>query len=150
MTEEELIKRFEQENITLASIPARAVAFMIDEVLVSLLFIAIYWDRFSNSVDIEQTVLLMNNMVMYVMLIKILYQGFFVWMYGATLGKMVAKIRVIYIYDLDNPSLGQSFLRAAVRIVSETVFYLGFIWAMLNPKREAWHDKAARTLVVNV
>ena len=150
MTEEELVKRFEQENITLASIPARAVAFVIDEILVSILFIAIYWEQFTNSVDMEQTIILMNTVVVYVMLIKVLYQGFFVWMYGATPGKMVAKIRVIYIYDLDNPSPIQSLLRALVRVLSETIFYLGFIWAILNPKREGWHDKAARTLVVNV
>lgn len=150
MTEEELVKRFEQENITLASIPARAVAYVIDEVLVSILFIAIYWEQFTNSADIEQTIVLMNTMVMYVMLIKVFYQGFFVWMYGATPGKMVAKIRVIYMYDLDNPSPMQSLVRAIVRVVSEMVFYLGFVWAVLNPKREGWHDKAARTLVVNV
>jgi uncharacterized RDD family membrane protein YckC len=150
MTEEELVKRFEQENITLASIPARAMAFVIDEILVSMLFIAIYWDQFANSADIEQTIVLMNTVVVYVMLIKVLYHGFFVWMYGATPGKMVAKIRVIYIYDLDNPSPVQSLLRALVRVLSETLFYLGFLWALLNPKREGWHDKAARTLVVNV
>ncbi len=150
MTEEELVERFERENITLASIPSRAMAFVIDEVIVSMLFIAIYWDKFTNSANVEQTVILMNTMVMYVMLIKVLYHGFFVWMYGATPGKMVAKIRVIYMYDLDNPSPGQALLRALVRVVSETIFYLGFVWAMLNPKREGWHDKAARTLVVNV
>jgi uncharacterized RDD family membrane protein YckC len=150
MTEEELAERFERENITLASIPSRAMAFVIDEVIVSMLFIAIYWDKFTNSANVEQTVILMNTMVMYVMLIKVLYHGFFVWMYGATPGKMVAKIRVIYMYDLDNPSPGQALLRALVRVVSETIFYLGFVWAMLNPKREGWHDKAARTLVVNV
>lgn len=150
MTEEELVERFEQENITLASIPSRAMAFVIDEVIVSMLFIAIYWDQFTNSSNIEQTVILMNTMVIYVMLIKVLYHGFFVWMYGATPGKMVAKIRVIYLYDLDNPSPGHSLLRALVRVISETIFYLGFVWAMLNPKREGWHDKAARTLVVNV
>lgn len=126
------------------------MAFVIDEVIVSMLFIAIYWDKFTNSANVEQTVILMNTMVMYVMLIKVLYHGFFVWMYGATPGKMVAKIRVIYMYDLDNPSPGQALLRALVRVVSETIFYLGFVWAMLNPKREGWHDKAARTLVVNV
>lgn len=122
MTEEELVERFERENITLASIPSRAMAFVIDEVIVSMLFIAIYWDKFTNSANVEQTVILMNTMVMYVMLIKVLYHGFFVWMYGATPGKMVAKIRVIYMYDLDNPSPGQALLRALVRVVSETIF----------------------------
>ncbi|MBE0494944.1 MAG: RDD family protein [Campylobacterales bacterium] len=149
MTEEELVKRFEQENITLASLPARTLAFVIDELLVSLLFISIYWNQFSNAADIEQTILIMNTMVMYVVLLKVLYQGFFVWMYGATPGKMLAKIKVIYVYDVNTPTLGKSLVRAMIRVVSETIFYLGFFWAMLNPKRESWHDKAAGTLVVN-
>jgi uncharacterized RDD family membrane protein YckC len=149
MTEEEIVKRFEQENVTLASMPARMLAFGVDELLVSLLFIAIYWNQFANAGDIEQTILIMNSMVMYVIVLKIIYQSFFVWMYGATPGKMIAKIRVIYVYDLDNPSLTRAMLRAAVRVISETIFYLGFVWAMLNPKRESWHDKAAGTLVIN-
>ena len=70
-------------------------------------------------------------------------------MYGATLGKIAAKIRVIYIYDLSNPYLFYAILRSLVRVVSESIFYLGFLWAALNPKRETWHDKVARTLVIN-
>jgi len=149
MTEEEIVKRFEQENVTLASMPARMLAFGVDELLVSLPFIAIYWNPFANAGDLEQTILIMNSMVMYVIVLKIIYQSFFVWTYGATPGKMIAKIRVIYVYDLDNPSLTRAMLRAAVRVISETIFYLGFVWAMLNPKRESWHDKAAGTLVIN-
>ncbi|MCK9257861.1 MAG: RDD family protein [Sulfurospirillaceae bacterium] len=149
MNEEELVKIFERENITLASLPSRALAFFIDEVLVSLIFIAIYWNQFAVSEDIEQTMILMNKVVMNAVLIKIVYHSFFVWMYGATLGKIAAKIRVIYIYDLSNPNLFYAILRSLVRVVSESIFYLGFLWAALNPKRETWHDKVARTLVIN-
>ena len=60
MNEEELVKIFERENITLASLPSRALAFFIDEVLVSLIFIAIYWNQYAVSEDIEQTMILMN------------------------------------------------------------------------------------------
>ena len=149
MSEEELVERFEQENVTLASLPMRTLAFVVDELLVSLMFISVYWSQFSNAADVEQTILIMNTMVMYVILLKVIYQSFFVWMYGATPGKMIAKIKVIYVYDIDNPSLGKSLLRAVVRVLSETIFYLGFIWAALNPKRESWHDKVAGTLVIN-
>ena len=39
MNEEEIIEKFERENITLASIGKRAMAYTIDEILVSFLFI---------------------------------------------------------------------------------------------------------------
>lgn len=150
MNEEEIIEKFERENITLASFGKRALAYTIDEILVSFLFVMIYVSSVPPSDDVEQTINMISNLVVYIIILKVIYQAFFVWMYGATLGKIFMKIRVISIYDLENPNLLYSILRATVRILSENVFYLGFIWAYLNPKRETWHDKAAGTLVVNV
>lgn len=149
MTDEEIIERFEREEITLAPISKRLFAFAIDEILVSVLFIFIYIESVGFSEDMEKNIQTINSMVIYVMSLKIIYQSFFVWMYGATLGKIFVKIRVISIQDVENPSLLPAFVRSVVRLVSESIFYLGFIWAMLNPKRESWHDKAAQTLVVN-
>jgi uncharacterized RDD family membrane protein YckC len=149
MTNEELIEKFESENITLASIQKRGLAYMIDEILVSLLFIFIYLDQIPQEATTEQTIAIINSLVMYVMVLKVVYQTFFVWMYGATLGRIVMKIKVISISDLEKPTLLFALSRASFRILSESLFYLGFVWAMLNPKRETWHDKVARTLVVN-
>ena len=59
------------------------------------------------------------------------------------------KIRVISTIDLDNPNILYSLNRALIRIVSESLFYIGFLWALTNPKRETWHDRVARTLVIN-
>lgn len=149
MTNEELIEKFESENITLASVRQRSLAYIIDEILISLLFIFIYLDQIPQDASTEQTIGIINSMVMYVMILKVVYQTFFVWMYGATLGRIAMKIKVISTQDLANPTPLLSLTRASFRIVSESLFYLGFVWAMLNPKRETWHDKVASTLVVN-
>lgn len=149
MNEEELIEHFERENITLASISSRIFAYVIDEFIIAILFMVIYWNQFQNATTTEETIGLMNSMFMYIISLRIIYHFFFVWMYGATLGKMALKIRVISIKDVSNPSIEQSIIRSCVRVFSETIFYLGFLWGALNPKRETWHDKASRTLVVN-
>ena len=149
MTEEEVIEKFELENITLASFPKRFFAYFIDEILVSFLFIMIYLGSIEDSKNIEETIYMINGLVLYIMILKVVYQAFFVWMYGATLGKIFMKIKVISINDLENPALVYSLNRALVRIISESVFYLGFVWAFMNSKRETWQDKAGRTLVVN-
>lgn len=149
MTDEEIIERFERENITLAPISKRAYAYFVDEILVSLLFILIYLDYIPENATMEDTIGMINNMVTYVLMLKVVYQTFFVYMYGATLGKIFFKIKVISISDMENPSIFYSASRAVVRLFSESVFYLGFIWAFLNPKRETWHDKFGKTLVVN-
>ena len=149
MTNEELIEKFERENITLAPLGKRALAYLIDELLVSLLFIFIYMDQIPPNATTEETITIINSLVFYVMVLKVVYQTFFVWMYGATLGRIAMKIKVISLGDLENPSLLFSLSRASFRIISESIFYLGFLWAVLNPKRETWHDKVSNTLVVN-
>ncbi|MDQ7059804.1 MAG: RDD family protein [Sulfurimonas sp.] len=70
--------------------------------------------------------------------------------YGASIGKIVMKIRVIEIKVLNNPNVLVALNRAIFRILSEMLFYLGFLWGMLDPSRQTWHDKTAKTLVVNV
>ncbi len=150
MSEEEIIEKLERENITLASISKRAWAYTIDEILISVLFMFIYMGRIPPQATPEEVIALLNGMFSYVILLKIIYQAFFVWMYGATLGKIFMKIKIVSVLDLEKPNIFQSINRAIIRIVSESLFYIGFLWAYANPKRETWHDKIAKTLVINV
>lgn len=147
---EEIQNILYREDITLASIGKRSMAFFIDEMLLSFILIVALWDSFVNAQTIEAIISVTNSFVLEYMAMKILYQAFFVMQYGATLGKLAMKIRVIEIYTLDNPNVLVSLNRAIFRIISEMLFYLGFIWAMFDPSRQAWHDKTAKTLVVNV
>ena len=149
MTNDELIEKFESENITLATLQKRGLAYMIDEILISVLFALIYFDQIPDNMTTEEMIDAINGLFGYVVVLKVMYQTYFVWMYGATLGKIAMKIRVISTDDLEKPSFLFSLSRAAFRIVSESIFYLGFVWAALNPKRETWHDRVANTLVVN-
>lgn len=149
MNEQEIIEKFERENITLATFPKRLFAYFIDEVLVSFLFVTIYINAIESTQSVEDTINMINSLVVYIMVLKVIYQTFFVTVYGATVGKIFMKIKVVSINDLENPSFLYSLSRALVRILSESAFYLGFLWALMNPKRETWHDKAGQTLVVN-
>ena len=147
---EEIEKLLHREDFTLASISKRATAFFIDEVILSFIFIAIIWDYFVQATTIEQVISLTNSFVLEYMALKIIYQTFFVSMYGASLGKMFMKIRIIETQTLQKPQPINAFNRAFVRIFSEIVFYLGFLWGVLSPNRQAWHDLSAKTLVINV
>ena len=138
-----------RESIVLATIKKRAVAFIIDETLLSLLLIFALWDSFLQAQTMEEMINLTNSFVLEYMLMKFIYQAFFVMQYGATLGKMAMKIRVIELKTVANPNVLVSLNRSSVRILSETILYLGFLWGMLDPSRQVWHDKTARTLVVD-
>ena len=146
---EDIQNLLHREHLSLASIKARSGAFFIDELLLSFLLIIAMWDSFAQAKTMEEMIYLTNSVVFEYMIMKILYQTFFVMQYGATIGKIVLKIRVIEIKTLSNPSFISSFNRAVFRVISEMIFYLGFLWGMLDPARQAWHDKTARTLVVN-
>ena len=138
-----------REGLTLASIQKRAFAFFIDEMLLSFLLIIAMFDSFANAKNMEDVILLTNSYIMQYIMMKIVYQTFFVMQYGATLGKLAVKIRVIEIATLSNPTFLASFNRAVFRIISEMLFYLGFLWGVMDPARQTWHDKTAKTLVVD-
>ncbi len=146
---EEIEDALHREGITLADIKKRAVAFFIDEMLLSFILIFALWDSFAAAKTMEEMINLTNAFVLEYMTMKIVYQAFFVMQYGATIGKIAMKIRVIDTKTLQNPNVLVSLNRALFRIVSEMFFYLGFLWGMLNPTRQTWHDKTASTLVVN-
>jgi len=147
---DELEELLHREHIELADIKKRAVAFFIDELLLSTILMIVLWDAFSQAATMEEIINLTNNFVLEYMAMKIMYQAFFVMQYGATLGKIAMKIQVLEIRTLSYPSLLSAFNRATFRIVSEMLFYLGFLWGSFDPLRRTWHDRTAQTLVVNV
>lgn len=143
-------KDIDVDNLELASLGARLKAFVIDDILITVLVIVLYWDTYSQvSNDMEAMLQVMNSTVMQVLFIKFIYQGFFVWYYGATIGKIIAKIRVIDYNTYGRVSLISAFFRSTFRIVSEMFFYVGFILAYFTDGRQTFHDKVSRTLVVN-
>ena len=147
---EEIENILNREDLTLADNKKRSMAFFIDELLLSLLLIVALWDSFANAADMEEMIQVTNMFVLEYMAIKIIYQAFFTMNYGASIGKIVMRIRVLEIRTLDNPSVLSALNRAIFRVISEMFFYLGFLWGMLDPSRQTWHDKTAKTFVVNV
>ncbi len=138
-----------RENLSLASISKRSTAFVIDELLLSFLLIIALWDQFQSAKNMEEIIYVTNSFVLEYLFVKIVYQAFFTMQYGASIGKLIMKIKVIEIRTLSNPSVLSSLNRAIFRIVSEMLFYLGFLWGMLQASRQTWHDKTAKTLVIN-
>jgi len=146
---DELQDRLSHSGLELATLQKRAVAFFIDELLLSLIFLLILWDKIAAADESEAIVSLVNAFTFEYLLIKILYQTFFVYQYGATLGKIFMKIQVVDALTMQRPIFSSALNRAVFRIISEMIFYLGFVWAFYDKNRQSWHDKTARTLVVN-
>lgn len=139
-----------REDLTLATIKSRSMAFFIDEILLSFLLILSLGEAAFADKTLIEWIDLMNSFLLEFMAVKFAYQAFFVSVYGATLGKMAMKIRIISATTVQSPLPLQAIIRSAIRVPSEALFYLGFLWGNMDPLRQTWHDKAAKTLVVNV
>jgi uncharacterized RDD family membrane protein YckC len=138
------------ENLELASMRSRAVAFVIDDFLMTIVVIAMYWDQILGSGDdLVSVLIVMNEFVWQILFLKFIYQTLFVWYYGATIGKIITKIRVVDYNHFGRVSLLTAILRSSFRLVSEMFFYIGFIFGFFNDGKQTLHDKVGKTLVTN-
>ncbi len=138
------------DNLQLATINSRIKAFIIDDILITLIVLIVFWDTITNNEnDLTTVLILMNEFVLQVLVLKFIYQTFFVWYYGATVGKIIAKVKVIDHDELSRVSFIQAALRSFGRILSEMFFYIGFIFSFFNDGRQTFHDKISKTLVID-
>ncbi|RYA22527.1 RDD family protein [Malaciobacter marinus] len=138
-------------NLELASLRSRALAFVIDDLLITFLIVIVFWDTIVTTTNDPAVVLaIMNQFLWPVLFVKFIYHSFFVWYYGATVGKIIVKIKVIDYNHLGRVSLLNSMFRSAGRILSEMFFYIGFLLGFFSEGRQTFHDKIGRTLVIDV
>jgi uncharacterized RDD family membrane protein YckC len=72
------------------------------------------------------------------------------WRYcGATPGKIALGVKIVDAATGGPPSLGRLALRFLGYFVSAFPLYLGFFWAAIDRRKQGWHDKIARTIVIN-
>lgn len=81
--------------------------------------------------------------------IQIFYYVYFHGKYGATLGKMACKIRVVR-SDGSPLGYGGAFARGAAAILSSIILYVGYIIAAFDEEKRALHDRLADTRVIHV
>jgi len=138
------------DNLQLASMGSRIKAFVIDDLSITLLVLLLLWDSVkATNGDFIAVMTIMNAAFFQIVIIKFIYQTFFIWYYGATIGKLIAKIKVIDFDHFGKVPLVNSAFRSGGRIISEMIFYIGFIMAYYTDSRQTLHDKFGKTLVVD-
>jgi uncharacterized RDD family membrane protein YckC len=81
------------------------------------------------------------------LLIVVGYLVLFWLLTGQTLGMMLLGVRVVN-RNGGRVTLARAILRMLGYFLLPGVFFLGFFWILGDDKRQAWHDKLARTYVV--
>ena len=132
-----------------ASIGRRFLSFTIDDIIVSLLFIAIFYDAIRALQTPEALTIFLQTNIWYLLALKILYHTFFIGLNGVTIGKYVAKIKAVDEFSGEPIGFGRAFLRALVRTSGEMLFYITFIFAFASPKKQTLHDKIVNCVVVD-
>lgn len=145
--------QYEQEPdvYNLAGITARALAFIVDIMIVSLIaFLAavsglylVYGFNFA-AYDSEN-VLLPLYLVLFV-----LASTYFVFLHGyggKTAGKMLLGIKLIN-SEGEGVGLWEAFVRWVGYYISAVFLFAGYLWSLIDAECQTWHDKIAGTYVV--
>lgn len=151
------------DTLSIASTQKRITAFVIDDIVIALLILSIFYGQLLEiashlpqvmtveSIETfkeEMNQFSVNNLLL-IILLKVMYHTFFVWQNGKTLGKYFMKIKVVDVQTQVNLTLSKALLRALLRIVSEVFFYLGFLLAFFMPLKQTLHDKLSGSVVIN-
>lgn len=140
----------------LATPMRRLAGFLVDTLLYAalLLVLLIPGDRLATVTDGAEAVSA-EILVIYVVLVGV-YQVVLTAVRGQTVGKMVVRTKVIDPETGRIPSWQSSFIRWGAPAALSTIPYVGFLtvgmyaWLVWDARQQGLHDKAARTLVVNV
>jgi uncharacterized RDD family membrane protein YckC len=72
------------------------------------------------------------------------------WIYrSATPGKMALRLIIVDADSGEKPTTGQFVLRYLGYFVSMIPFMLGLIWVGIDERKQGFHDKIARTVVIH-
>jgi uncharacterized RDD family membrane protein YckC len=141
----------------------RFVAYMIDGVIISIIFIVLAFGAgvaffagtlssgsnvwMAEIADPEKMTSLSLWLWMLSTFINIFYFTYFYGSTGRTPGKMLLGLQVVSI-EGGPVSYGTAFLRSASYLVSSLFFCLGFLWIGFDARKQGWHDKIAGTVVI--
>ena len=73
----------------------------------------------------------------------------FCWVkFAGTPGKRLLKLKVLDEATGNNLSIGQAILRYIGYFIAVIPLFLGLLWVIWDGKKQGWHDKIAKSVVV--
>ena len=122
----------------------RALAFLLDAVIVTVVVVPVMVLGFG-----VQEMPTENSWELLVLLAVAAAAIGFWRAFGATPGKIALGLKIVDARTGQAPGFGQSILRFVCYFVSAFPLYLGFVWAAFDRRKQGWHDKIARTIVIH-
>lgn len=88
-----------------------------------------------------------NTLTVNLMVSAVYNVALMVWFNGRTLGKMMLRLRVVK-KNGRRITILDALLRNVFGYMISQIFLLGYLWALFDKEKQAWHDKMAGTVVV--
>lgn len=131
----------------------RVMAYVIDNIILNAILTILYQMarvRIMNEATSQQEVTTIAMIYVLIgLMIYINYQVVAGMFGGQTIGKMVMGICVIR-QNGQPLRFSDAALRAFMYLFNNITFGIGFIWGLIDEKRQGWHDKVAKTLVIKI
>ena len=135
-----------------AGFVTRLIAYMMDVAILAGViavggWLAVLADDVLETMGLETRVALA---AIFLFLIPFIIGSYFVFFWaltGRTIGKWFMGLKIIG-RDNKNLSIGQALWRFIGYGVSAVVFWMGYLWVIIDDERQAWHDHMAKTWVI--
>lgn len=145
----------QERNIRYAGFWVRFWASIIDSILVSIVILPLLtWiygkDYFLKSIGLAESDSIFEGPAE--VLLSYVFPAVVIVLFWiarqATPGKMALSIKIVDADTLGPMSKGQALGRYLGYYVSTFGLMLGFLWVAFDPRKQGWHDKLARTVVI--
>jgi len=141
----------------------RLIAYLIDSTIISIVLVILWMiammaffigaatgEESAWIPDLANPTKISSVMIFIWLFLFVITIGYFTYFHGTTgrtPGKMLLGLQVVN-EDGTPVTFGIAFLRSVSYLVSGVIFYLGFIWAAFDKRKQGWHDKIAGTVVI--
>jgi uncharacterized RDD family membrane protein YckC len=127
----------------------RAGAIILDSILLGIVTIPLLFAIYGQEeiLNSDKSILgIADLLISYVL--PIIY-SVLMWNYkSATFGKMILKLKVVDEVTGLKPTFFQSLGRYIGYLISTITLFIGFIWIAFDSRKQGFHDKISKTVVV--
>jgi uncharacterized RDD family membrane protein YckC len=124
----------------------RLVAYIFDVLIVGVIYIVAL--ILLGILSVIAPILGLPLLIAAAILIPILYFPWFWARGGQTPGMRAFGLHVVRDRDGGSIGWGSALLRLIGYWINSLVFYIGFIWILIDKRRRGWHDLIASTVVI--
>jgi uncharacterized RDD family membrane protein YckC len=126
----------------------RLIASIIDTILLVIVLLVIAFTLYSaglitdNPDDLGIVGIFLNYVIPFILVLIF-------WHFkSATPGKIITHMSIVDAETGGKPSSGQFIIRYIAYYISAIPLLLGFIWIGFDKRKQGWHDKIAKTVVL--